>query len=104
MTESRQFHLHNGQKGSAIAVRIIPRARERGIVEVLNDGTIKIRLPHSPGEAKINQELIDFLSKILEAPVAYIDVVAGQTGNDKLVSVLGMDADEVHRKILRHLA
>lgn len=104
MTESRQFHLHNGQKGSAIAVRIIPRARERGIVEILSDGTVKIRLTSAPGDIKANQELIDFLSKVLGTPPNRIDVVAGQTGHDKLVSVLDMDAEEVHQKILQHLS
>ena len=36
---SREFHLHNGQKGSALAIRVTTRARRNEIVEVLSDGT-----------------------------------------------------------------
>lgn len=100
----RKFHLHNGQKGAALAVRITPRASKNEISEILSDGTVKIRLTAPPVEGKANLALVDFLSDVLGVPPSRIEIVAGATGRDKLISVLDMDADALHQRILQHLA
>ena len=99
----RNFHLHDGQSGAALAVRITPRATSNLVAEILHDGTIRIRLAAAPGD-EINTALTGFLSSILGVPESVIDVVAGQTGRDKLVSILNMDSDTAHKKIIEHLA
>lgn len=99
----REFHLHDGKKGSALAVRVTPRASRNEIVEVLSDGTIKIHLTAPPVEGKANEALIKFLAEVLGVSTARIEVVAGAGGRDKLISVLEMDAATVHRKIVEHL-
>ena len=101
--ESRDYRLHNGQKGAALTVRVIPRARRNEIVEVLNDGTIKIRLAVS-SDAAINQELVNFLAGVLEVPVNRVDIVAGTSGLDKLVTVLDLDASTLQARILQKLS
>lgn len=101
---SRQFRMHNGQKGSALAVRVTPRASRNEIVEILNDGTVKVRLVAPPVEGKANETLIEFLAGVLDVPRSHIEIVAGTTGRDKLVSILDMDAETVHERILRKLA
>jgi len=100
----RPFRLHNGQKGAALAVRVTPRARKNEIVEVLSDGTLKIRLTAPPVEGKANQALVEFLAEVLEVPRSRLEIVAGESGRDKLVSVIGLDAETVQARILRHLA
>jgi len=100
----RQYHLHNGKKGSALAIRVTPRARRNEISEILSDGTVKIRLTAPPVEGKANQALIDFLADVLEVPRSRIEIVAGTTGKDKLVSILDLDAETVHERILRRLS
>jgi len=100
----RKFHLHNGQKGAALAVRITPRASKNEISEILSDGTVKIRLTAPPVEGKANLALVDFLSDVLGVPPSRIEIVAGATGRDKLISVLDMDAEALHQRILQHLA
>lgn len=99
----RKFKLHNGQRGSALAVRVTPRASRNEIVEILDDGTIKVRLSASPVDNEANNALIEFLSDILGVPKSKLDIVAGNTGRDKLISILDMDADTVHQRILAHL-
>jgi hypothetical protein len=102
--ESRQFHLHNGQKGAALAIRVTPRARRNEIVEILNDGTVKIRLTAPPAEGKANQALIEFLAEVLDVPRSQIEIVAGLSGRDKLVSILGVDAAYVQERILQSMS
>jgi uncharacterized protein (TIGR00251 family) len=100
----KEYNLHNGKRGSAIAVRVTPRASNNEVAEILHDGTIRIRLTAPPVEGKANQELAKFLSDILGVPKSNIEIVAGQSGRDKLVSILDMDAETAHQKILAHLA
>ncbi len=52
-------------------------------------------------EGKANEALVEFLSEVLEVPRSRIEIVAGQTGRDKLVSILDLDAQTVHERILR---
>ncbi|MFO3797838.1 MAG: DUF167 domain-containing protein [Anaerolineales bacterium] len=100
----RPFHLHDGRGGAALAIRVTPKARRNAIVGVLDDGTIKIHLTAPPAEGQANQALLEFLSEVLDVPKSRLEIVAGHSGRDKLVSVLDMDAHTVHKKILEHLS
>jgi len=64
----KEFYLHDGKKGAALAIRVTPRARRNEIVEVLSDGTVKIRLTALPEEGQSNQALVNFLSDVLNVP------------------------------------
>jgi uncharacterized protein (TIGR00251 family) len=99
----RKFNLHDGRKGSALAVRVTPRASRNEIVELLDDGTIKVRIASSPVDQEANEALIGFLSEVLGVPRSRLDIVAGATGRDKLISVVDMDAETAHQRIVAHL-
>jgi uncharacterized protein (TIGR00251 family) len=99
----RKFNMHGGQKGSALAVRITPRASSNEISEVLDDGTIKVRLAAPPTDNETNEALVLFLSEILGVPKNQLEIVAGGDGRDKLISVVDMDVEMVHQRILAHL-
>ncbi len=99
----RNFHLHDGKVGSALAVRITPRATKNKIVEVMSDGSIKIHIAAPPVDGEANEQLLLFLAEILNIPKSRIEIVAGTSGRDKLVSVLDMDAETVHKRILAHM-
>jgi uncharacterized protein len=102
--ESRSFHLHDGKKGSALAVRVTPRASKDEIVEILSDGTVKVHLTAPPVEGKANESLLKFLAKVLDVPMRNLDIVAGAGGRDKLISVIDMDATTLHKKILENIS
>jgi uncharacterized protein (TIGR00251 family) len=99
----RKFNMHGGQKGSALAVRITPRASSNEISEVLDDGTIKVRLAAPPTDNETNEALVLFLSEILGVPKNQLEIVAGGDGRDKLISVVDMDVEMVHQRILAHV-
>ncbi|HSF79761.1 MAG TPA: DUF167 domain-containing protein [Anaerolineales bacterium] len=97
---SGKSKLRGGKTGAAIAVRVIPRASKNEVVEVLDDGTVKIRLTSPPVEGKANQTLIKFLSGLLGLPQSKIEIVAGHKGRNKLITILGLDAETVERRLL----
>lgn len=99
----RKFKLHDGQRGSALAVRVTPRASRNEIVELLEDGTIKVRIAAPPADNEANEALINFLSEILGVPRSKLDIVAGVSGRDKLIAVMDMDVVTAHQRILAHL-
>lgn len=101
---ARGMRFSNGQKGAALPVRVIPRANRNEIVEILSDQTVKIRLTTPPAEDLANDELIRFLSDVLGMPETKFEIVAGKSGRDKLVSILDVSTEDVHRKILENLS
>lgn len=74
------------------------------IHDILADGTVKIRLTAPPVDGKANKELARFLAEVLDVPVSSIEILAGLTGHDKIVSILNLDTEQVQDKILRNLA
>jgi uncharacterized protein YggU (UPF0235/DUF167 family) len=100
---SRKYQLHDGRRGAALAVRVTPRASRNEITEILPDGTVKVRLIAFKMEDEGNQTLIKFLSEVLGVTTSKIDIIGGVSGNDKLLSVLDIDTDEAHQRILAYL-
>ena len=100
---SRKFHLHDGKRGAALAVRVTPRASRNEITEIQSDGTVKVRLTAPPVEGDANKALIVFMAEVLGVPPSKLDIVAGLSGKDKLISVIDMDMDEVHRRVVAYL-
>lgn len=99
----RKFKMHDGKKGSALAVRVTPRASRNEVVEVLDDGTVKVRIAAPPADDEANTALIEFLSEILGVPTSMLDIVAGESGRDKLVSITDMDVETAHQRIVAHI-
>ena len=100
---TRNFNLHNGQRGSALAVRVTPRASRSQIVGMLEDGTIKVHLASDAAEDQINVELVAYLAEVLGVPKSRVEIVAGENGRDKLISVLDMDVETAHQRVGAHM-
>ncbi|KPL06863.1 hypothetical protein AMJ86_06850 [bacterium SM23_57] len=99
----REFHLHNGKRGAALSVRVVSNSRVDEIADILQDGTLYIRLTSSAVEKEINKSLTNFLSNVLQVPKTKIEIVAGVSGSDKLVSILDMEAELAHQIILDYI-
>lgn len=97
---TRKFDFHDGKRGSALALRVTPRASRNQIVGLLNDGTIKVHVASTANDDESNKELVAFLAEVLGVPKSRVEIVAGETGRDKLVSVLDMDVETAHERIL----
>lgn len=104
MSDERKFRMHDGKTGAAITVRITPKSSRNEIVEVLNDGTVKIRLMAVAAGGATNQLLTEFLAGILGVKQTQIEVVAGDNGKDKLITIANVTPTEVQEKIIAHLA
>ena len=100
---TKKHTFHDGKGGAAVAVRVTPRSSTNQVAEILNNGTVRIRLVASGDDQQINQALLQYLSEILQIAISNLDIVAGTNGYDKLISILDMDVETVHQKILKKL-
>jgi len=102
--EKRDFKLHDGRSGAALTIRVTPRAIKNEISDIQEDGTIKIRLVATGPDENINRALLKFLSGILDVRIGQLEIVVGDNGLDKLVTITGLDAREVQQRILKKIA
>ena len=70
-----------------IKARVIPRAKKTKIVEILADGTLKIKLKAPPIDGKANKELVRFLSKEFSVAKSKIVIVRGEKGRNKVIEI-----------------
>jgi uncharacterized protein (TIGR00251 family) len=99
----RTLRLHGGKAGAALTVRVTPRSSRNAITGILEDGTVKIHLTAAPVDGEANQKLIAFLASTLGVSRSSIEILAGATGRDKLISILGIDAATLHERVLAAL-
>ncbi len=64
---------------------------------------MRIRVEEPPVEGKANRAVIAFLAKVLGIRKNKIEIVAGERGLDKIISIDGMPAEEVEKQIKANL-
>lgn len=84
---------------TTIAVRVIPRAKKDGIQQVLDDGTVKIRVKAPPVNGKANQSLIKLFADVLGINSSQIEIVSGGNRREKLVRITGLAPEYVKSRI-----
>jgi uncharacterized protein YggU (UPF0235/DUF167 family) len=102
MKKTHQFH--DGKAGAALAVRVLTHAPHTELVGIQEDGTLKIRLAAVPQKGKANEVLLDYLADVLGVAPGKLELVAGMTGRNKLVTVTGLSSTEINQRILKRLS
>jgi uncharacterized protein (TIGR00251 family) len=95
----RTFRLHDGKQGAALTIHVTPRARRTEFAGVLENGTLRVRVAAPPSEGRANKALIEFMARVLGVRKSRIEIVAGHTGLDKILSVEDLSAQEAERRI-----
>jgi len=86
----------DARKGAAITVKVMPRAHKTEVAGLMADGTIKIRVAAPPVDGAANQALIEFLAQVLGLPRNQVDIIAGETTERKLISLVGISPEAVN--------
>jgi uncharacterized protein (TIGR00251 family) len=95
----RKFKLHDGKHGAALTVRVTPRASRTAFGGVMEDGTVRIRISAPPVEGKANSALLKFVAKVMGVSRSRVEIVAGEKGLDKILSIIDLDAEQVEERI-----
>ena len=92
-------------KKTKLKIKVTPRSKNRQITEILEDGTIKIRIKSSPIDGKANHELIEFLSNAFNISRKYISIKSGKSTRRKILMIEGItsrEISEIIRKIIKN--
>ncbi len=96
----KKFEIKDAVGGAAFSVRVVTRAVRAEIAGIHEDGVLKIRLTSSPSDGDaVNEELLAFLAERLRVPVTAIEIVAGQKGREKLISVEGIQPSDLEERL-----
>jgi uncharacterized protein (TIGR00251 family) len=85
-----------------LKVRVTPRARSERI-EAWDGEKVSARVTAPPERGKANEALLRLLAGALGLPVTSLRLVRGQASREKLVAVEGLSAEELRRRLERHL-
>lgn len=96
----REFKITDAKGGAAFTVRVVPKASKTEIIGLMDDGALKVRLTAPPVEGKANEALIAFLADVLSVRRDQVEIVAGHSGREKLISVIGITPDEVNNILI----
>ena len=77
---------------------VSPGAERSELVGRHGDGW-KARVAAPAERGRANEALVDLPARALDVPTDRIRIAAGQTSRRKLVEIVGLDADEVGRRL-----
>ncbi len=81
-----------------LEVKVTPGA-QRNEVAGVTAGVLHVKVAAPPVRGKANQELIDLLSQALGVSRSSISIVKGQTNRNKVISIAGLDREEILRRL-----
>ncbi len=100
MAGNRKFEITDARGGAALNIRVVTQAERAELAAIQDDGVLKIRLTAaSAGDPQANKELLEFLSAWLGISVNHLNIVAGESGREKIVSIEGMTGAQVEEVI-----
>ena len=80
-------------------MRVLPRAKKSEVAGFMPDGRLKVRLTAPPVEGAANRALVELLAQVLQVRAAAVEIVAGASGRDIIVSVLGLAPELVDSRL-----
>lgn len=83
-----------------LQVKVAPKAARNALNGWMGD-TLKISVTTAPEKGKANQAVIELLADALKLPKSALTVVRGETSQQKLIEIRGLDEAEVHRRLGR---
>jgi len=95
----KQIDLPDGSGGAAFSVRVVTRSSKAEVVGVQEDGILKVRLTQAQEGGAANRELVEILANLLGVETKRIEIVAGENGRDKLISVDGITPEYLESKL-----
>ncbi len=92
MTKKRGTSFHSGQFGAAISLQVKSGAKKNSIKEIRSDGLVIVKLASKTVDTGSHTILLSFLASLLGVDQSSLDIVAGEQGEYKVVSIVGMDS------------
>ena len=90
--------VENNNTSTRLHVKVTPRASHNE-VDGFTDGIMYVRVAALPDRGKANNELIDFLSMILDIKKSSLHLLKGHTSRNKVIAVDGLSLESIIQRI-----
>ncbi|MFC1810610.1 DUF167 domain-containing protein [Patescibacteria group bacterium] len=70
-----------------LRIKVQPKSKESAIGDLMEDGTLKVRVKAAPEKGKANKEVIKLLSKKYSVRKSEVEIVSGKTDQIKLIKI-----------------
>ncbi len=84
-----------------LTVRLQPRSSRDEVVDWNDESALRVRVKAAPVKGAANEDLIQLLAKSLGVHKRDISLVAGATGRNKIVEIVGLSADDLRSRLTR---
>jgi uncharacterized protein YggU (UPF0235/DUF167 family) len=88
-------------KTCTLKVRVSPKALKGEVVGWMDDGALKVRVVAAPEAGRANIELLRLVAAELDIPVRNVLLAGGSGSTNKFLKILGLDDDDVKRRLAR---
>ncbi len=80
--------------GVIIKIKVQPRASKNQLAGIMDDA-LKVRLTAPPVDGEANEACLKFLAGVFKVTRQRMELVAGHTGRNKMVRIVGLTGEEV---------
>ena len=86
-----------------ISLRVSPGARKNELV-AFKDRVLQVKIAAPPVKGKANQELIDFLSKVLGVGRTSLSILKGRNTRNKVITIAGLSQEDTIKRLTLELS
>jgi uncharacterized protein (TIGR00251 family) len=91
----------SSEETSSITVRVSPRSQKGAVVGWMDDGALKVKVLAAPEGGRANIELLRIVADELKIPVRNVTLASGSSSTTKILKILGLNDEEVRRRLNR---
>ncbi|MCF8010603.1 MAG: DUF167 domain-containing protein [Clostridiales bacterium] len=88
------FNIQEDENGVSFKVKVQPRSSKNKIAGLLGDA-LKLRITAPPVEGEANKACLEYLAKTFKVPKKQVELVSGQSSQNKLIKVYGISKDKL---------
>lgn len=81
-----------------LELAVTPRAASDR-VGPFRDGVLRVRVTRPPADGEANRAVLRLVARAIGLPVSRLSVVAGERARRKRITIEGIDADELGRRL-----
>jgi hypothetical protein len=81
-----------------LELAVTPRAATDR-VGPFRDGVLRVRVTRPPADGEANRAVLRLVARAIGLPVSRLSVVAGERARRKRITIEGIDADELGRRL-----
>lgn len=88
--------------GSRLTLKVIPNAIKNEVI-LFSNGVLKIKIAASPVKGKVNREIINYISKLLNLPRSSLFILKGHKSRNKILYVDTLTPQQLLEQLAHHL-